>query len=57
MSCLVSVTADDNEPFVLVAKFEIETNSFKFANINLTPKEILQAWSPIPRAFYPNRVF
>jgi hypothetical protein len=58
MSCLVTLTAaDGDQPFVLVAKFEMFTNSFKFANIQLEADEKLIAWSAIPRAFHPNRVF
>ena len=56
MTCLVTV-ADGYQSFVLVAKFEIETNSFKFANIQLEADVKIIAWSAIPRAFHPNRVF
>ena len=58
LSCLVTVTAADvDQPFVLVAKFEMLTNSFKFANIQLEADAKIMAWSAIPRAFHPNRVF
>ena len=57
ISCLVTVISDGDQPFVLVAKFEMLTNSFKFANIQLEADEKIIAWSAIPRAFHPNRVF
>lgn len=57
ISCLVTVIAPGDQPFVLVAKFEMLTNSFKFASIQLEADVKIIAWSAIPRAFHPNRVF
>ena len=58
MTCLVTLTAAAfDKPFVLVAKFEMLTNAFKFANIQLEADVKIIAWSAIPRAFHPNRVF
>lgn len=51
ISCLVTVIDEDESRFLLVAKFEIKTNVFMFANIELRGSEKIIAWALIPRPY------
>ena len=60
LSCLVTVTDDDQpslQPFILVSKFNFETNEFVFYNDQLKVSERILAWTAFPRGFCPDRTF
>ena len=60
LACLVTVTDDDQpslQPFILVSKFNFETNEFVFYNDQLKVSERILAWTALPRGFCPDRTF
>jgi hypothetical protein len=51
LSCLVTVIDEEKRRFLLIAKFNLLTNSFVFAHIQLRPLEAIIAWAAIPRPY------